>query len=172
MSYFSYIYKNGKLLYKINKPFKFFRGNKTPSHYVYDSNNKIIGSIMKNGFKPPAKLSFKNSNFECYLVGLGDKGIKFVIFNSDKNIQIALIELGIKIYDNKAKYELFAENENYMEIAIISNLFYDFIRFDFRNNSVSKGVTITKVYTKNKAFLSKYNPSFKENILGRQDNQK
>ena len=52
-----------------------------------------------------------------------------------------------------------------MEIAIITNLFYDFIRFDFADKYVTKGVTITKIYTKNKYFLSKYNKSFKEDIL-------
>ena len=72
MSYFSYIYKNEKLLYTINRPFKLFRGNKTPSHYIYDSNNIFIGSIIKNGFTVPTKISFKNINFICYLVGLGD----------------------------------------------------------------------------------------------------
>lgn len=164
-SYIANIYENEKLSYRIHKPYKLIRTPKTPSHYIFDDLNKLIGSLTKNG-TGPTNISFKNNEYICYLVGLWDEGIKFVITKANEDgefIQVGLSELGIKIYDSKAKYEIFALNRSDAELSMIATLFYDYIRFD-KERKVTKGVSIIKVKTKKREFLDKYNPKFKENI--------
>ena len=98
--------------------------------------------------------------FYAYEVGMGKQGIKIPIYDEDK--QIALIEKGVVVYDNKDEYEIVGIDDYAIEVAALFNLYYDFVRFGRYGQVVYKSKEVSYLYTINKELKNKYDQTFKK----------
>lgn len=100
--------------------------------------------------------------FSAYEVGLGKDGVKIPIYEGDQ--QVALIEKGTVVYDNKDEYDLFALDLFYLEAAAIFNIYYDIIRFKDPGEIVHKSKKVNYIYTWREELKAKYDPAFRNRV--------
>lgn len=139
------------------------------SQNIYNRYNELVGVINLKRTKtfggyPYYEVSLNQQLFQIYAVGCGKEGIKIPIYYGEE--QIALIEKDPTVYNNQDRYQIMAVDEYAADIACLFNLYYDFIRFGHRGEFVSNTKYTNYEYTVNKELKSKYNPQFKEMIMG------
>lgn len=134
---------------------------------VLDANGEPCGIL---GYKPPKLFDgtdfylfdFKGKKITIHFVGMGKQGKFLILFDGD--MQIGLIEKQLVVEDNKDVYTHYVESA-YCELAIIFNLYYDYVNYGQLSPMVYKTKKIELSYTLNKKQKSKYNPKFKEQFL-------
>ncbi|MCL2109075.1 MAG: hypothetical protein FWH20_06995 [Oscillospiraceae bacterium] len=102
--------------------------------------------------------NFCGCNYFAYSIGMGKEGIKIPIYNAD--CQVALIEKGVVVHDNKDSYYIYVPSETELEIATLFNLYYDFVKFGNRQKLVYKTKKVEYFHSP-KALKSKFDPDFK-----------
>lgn len=103
------------------------------------------------------------TEYQLYSVGLGKKGYEYPIYSGD--LQIALIEKGNIVRDQKDNYDLYIASESDTLITALFALYMDTLIYGNRGKQVSQSYSESWTVTTNKELKSKYDPSFKERIL-------
>ncbi len=149
--------------------FEVFRNNKSDNEkvidgcFIKDSSNTVCGTICRKrtkGFKGYYffELSFYDSVFQFFEIGLGKNGIKIPVYV--ENNQIALIEKGTCTIDNLDFYDILVKDENDAKIVSFFCVYYDFIRFGNHGQINTHSKKVSYLYTGNKKLLEKYDPNW------------
>lgn len=139
-------------------PFTIWTADGALAGYAFQKRSKALFGYLYYAF------SLNERAYTAYEIGMGKEGVKIPIFEGDK--QIALIEKGTAVYNNKDEYDIYTADGFAVETAALFNLYYDFVRFGRYGEAAYKSKEVNYTYTINKILKSKYDPAFKERYIG------
>lgn len=108
------------------------------------------------------EMNYRGKLYQCYEVGLGNKGLFLCIYQGD--MLIAIVEKATRVVDFKDQYVLYLSSKEYFEVTSMFALYYDVTCYgDILERKVHSQVCRIKI-TKNKEVIEKYDPEFIERI--------
>ncbi|EOL45102.1 hypothetical protein [Enterococcus caccae] len=161
--------KNFKLQFSIIKNalsrFDYTKNVRLLPFQIFNENNVLVGSLCERRTKwlfgyTFFELSYNDETYYFYAIGLGKKGLKIPMYDSN-DIQVGLIEKDNISYDNKSTYTINTLDKNYQMLAFFFSVYYDNAYYS-PNEVAYKSKEINYKYTINKELKSKYNPQFIE----------
>lgn len=131
---------------------------------IYDSLNTLRGRVYRRRNKLWGGyyyfvLEWSGVEYQMYEIGLGKQGIKLPVYHN--GAQIALIEKGTVVYDNKDSYPMTFQNDDGLLKSIFLTLYYDLVRFANRGEVVSNTKKTYFYYSTNKELKQKYDPNWR-----------
>jgi len=99
----------------------------------------------------------------AYAIGFGKEGQFVTIYKDD--VQVALIEVPVVIQNNKPCYSIYIKAIEDLMAVLLFSLVYDIIRFSNTDSVAYNSTLYNYTRTSNKELKSKYDSSFKINLL-------
>ena len=99
----------------------------------------------------------------AYAIGFGKEGQFVTIYKDD--VQVALIEVPVVIQNSKPCYSIYIKDIEDRMAVLLFSLVYDIIRFSNTDSVAYNSTLYNYTRTHNKELKSKYDSSFKINLL-------
>lgn len=170
--YHAEIYEHGELKYSIRWDIgKNLNGvvqkgsNKELAVYnVCDACGNAIGQLSRKRSKFWGGyfyfvLELSGVEYKLYEIGLGKQGIKLPVFHND--LQIALVEKDITVYNNCDTYQILFGNDTSLLVSVLLTLYYDNLRFGNHGEVVTNSKKSFYYLSTNKELKGKYNPDWR-----------
>lgn len=102
------------------------------------------------------EMLFDGALFQIYEIGLGRDGIKLPVYTEGE--QVALIEKAPVVRNNNDTYTITSLSESFERVAVIFNLYYDYVRHGHRGEVSVNAKKTYYSYCSSKELKGKYDP--------------
>lgn len=143
---------------------------------IYDANGNQVGKMEYMTVKGELlqsyayyKLSLRDIELNCYVVGHGREEIFFVMYDREDRI-VATVSKRMTVKHAKSRYTLYVENDEWFEPAAISTIILQQMLYDaMEEDKGGYGTRTHALNTHQKELLDKYDPNFIDSIISRED---
>lgn len=144
-------------------------------YHVYDllRSEEKVGDIYINANffigQRNYTIHWRDRELIAYEVGLGSAGLKIPIYEGER--QVALIEKGTSVVDYLDCYEVYAAEDDLLEMALLMALYYDREYYSNRDKKAMRSIQHQTTTTVNPKLWKKYQPDWVLAFLTEEERQ-